>query len=135
MQILPKSNRFLNRWLSLVGLVIALALSNPLIAGEPLEQRVQRYWTARAINDLYTIYHMESAALPGGWLTPDQYQRLVGLPVRDVKILETKIEGDQATVKLQGQIAVGALGWVPQPLDEKWVLINSEWYHQTINRQ
>lgn len=135
MQTLPKSNHLLNRWFSAIGLIITLALSSALMAGEPLEQRVQRYWAARAINDLYTVYHLESAALPGGWLTPDQYQRMVGLPVRDVKILETKIEGDQATIKLQGQIAVGALGWVSQPLDEKWLLINGEWYHQTVNSQ
>ncbi|HRX60857.1 MAG TPA: hypothetical protein P5260_06500 [Candidatus Competibacter sp.] len=108
-----------------------MILSAPLPAGEPLEQRVQRYWAARAANDLQTVYGLESASLPGGWLTPDQYKLLGGLPVREVKILETKIEGDKAIVKIQGQVAVGALGWTLQTLDDKWALINDEWYHQT----
>ena len=106
-------------------------LSGYVIAGESLEQRVQRYWTARAINDLQTLYSLESAALPGGGLTPDQYQRVKGLPVRDVKVLETIVDGDQAKVKIQGQVGVGSLGWVSQTLTENWVLLNGEWYHLT----
>lgn len=112
------------------GLILAM-LANPGIAGEPLEQRVQRYWAARVANDIQTVYSLESAALPGGWLTPDQYKSVGGLPVREVKVLETKIEGDEATAKIQGQVAVGALGWMLQTLEEKWVLVNGEWYHQT----
>jgi len=45
--------------------------------------------------------------------------------------METKIEGNAAIVKIEGRVTVGALGWMPQALDEKWVLINDEWYHQT----
>ncbi|MDG4549495.1 MAG: hypothetical protein P9F19_14665 [Candidatus Contendobacter sp.] len=115
--------------------IVALAVSGAAtVAGESLEQRVQRYWTARSINDVHTVYGLESAAQPGGWLTPDKYQQLGGLPVREVKIVETKIEGDNATVTLQGQVAVGTLGWMPQTLTEDWVLIEGEWYHQTPQR-
>lgn len=116
--------------LAIWGLLWAFP-SSSVLAGEPLEQRVQRYWEARSINDLQTVYGLESAALPGGWLTPDQYQKIGGLPVRGVKILETKVEGDQATVVIQGSVAVGTLGWMPQTIAEKWVLIDGEWYHQT----
>lgn len=115
---------------TMLGITL-VGLASAVIAGEPLEQRVQRYWTARAINDLQTVYSLESAALPGGGLTPDQYQRVKGLPVRDVKVLETVVEGDRAKVKIQGQVAVGALGWVSQSLTEEWVLVNDEWYHLT----
>lgn len=112
--------------------VMTLAvLSGVVVAGEPLEERVQRYWTARSINDLHTLYSLESAARPGGWLTPDKYKQLGGLPVREIKVMETKIEGDKAKVTLQGQVAVGTLGWMPQTLTEEWVLIEGEWYHQT----
>ena len=130
MRIRPSNKKTLKSLLAASGLILVI-LSAPLPAGEPLEQRVQRYWAARAANDLQTVYGLESASLPGGWLTPDQYKRLGGLPVRDVKILETKIEGNAAIVKIEGRVAVGTLGWMPQTLDEKWVLINDEWYHQT----
>ena len=130
MRIRPSGNKILKFLLAASGPVLAI-FSTLLLAGEPLEQRVQRYWTARAANDLQTVYGLESASLPGGWLTPDQYKRLGGLPVRDVKILETKIDGNAASVKIEGRVTVGALGWMPQALDEKWVLINDEWYHQT----
>ena len=112
--------------MALVGVVSLAAM-----AGESLEQRVQRYWTARVANDLHTVYSLESAALPGGWLTPDQYRRLGGLPVREVEVVETKIESDQAQVKVKGQVGVGSLGWMPQVLTQQWVLIDGEWYHQT----
>jgi hypothetical protein len=74
---------------------------------------------------------LESAARPGGWLTPDKYKQLGGLPVREIKVMETKVEGDKAKVTLQGQVAVGTLGWMPQTLTEEWVLIEGEWYRQT----
>lgn len=120
---------------ALIASIVALAVLNGgAVAGEPLEQRAQRYWTARSINDVHTVYNLESAARPGGWLTPDKYQQLGGLPVREVKIVETQVEGDKAKVTLQGQVAVGTLGWMPQTLTEEWVLIEGEWYHQTPQR-
>ncbi|KAB2929756.1 MAG: hypothetical protein F9K25_10205 [Candidatus Contendobacter sp.] len=120
---------------ALMASVVALVvLSDAVIAGESLEQRVQRYWTARSINDVHTVYGLESAARPGGWLTPDKHQQLGGLPVREIKVVETRIDGDKATVTLQGQVAVGTLGWMPQTLTEDWVLIEGEWYHQTPQR-
>lgn len=115
----------------MASVVVLTVLSGVAIAGESLEQRAQRYWTARSINDLQTVYSLESAAQPGGWLTPDKYKQLGGLPVREVKIVETKVDGDKATVTLQGQVAVGTLGWMPQTLTENWMLIEGEWYHQT----
>ena len=123
MQILPNKNSSSPYRLLRSSSLVALLLSSLALAGEPLQQRVQHYWTARTVNDWHTVYRLESAALPGGWLTPDQYKRLRGLPVRDVKILDTKIEGNTAEIKLQGQVAVGALGWIcllytsPSPRD------------------
>jgi len=114
-----------------------LEQANPsqLHSGEPLEHRVQRYWTARSVNDLQTVYSLEAAARPGGWLTPDRYRQIGGLPVRKVQILETKVEGERASIKLQGEIEVGSFGWTQQTLTEEWVLIDGEWYHQTPKPQ
>ena len=123
-----------NLFLQSVLLAGVLALILPIatvVAGEALEERVQSYWTARSINDLHTLYNLESAAQPGGWLTPDQYQRIGGLPVRDVEVVDTKIDGDQAKVTLQGRVAVGSLGWVPQQITQQWIRIDDAWYHQT----
>lgn len=132
MQIQQTNNGVIQRFLMAL-VVMSMLTSGVVIASESLEQRVQRYWAARASNDIQTVYSLESAALPGGWLTPDQHRSLGGLPVRDVKILETRIEGDRAEVKIQGQVGVGSLGWMPQTLGSTWVLINGEWYHQTPN--
>ena len=116
----------------LAGVLLALILPiKPILADESLEERVRSYWTARSSNDLHTLYNLESAARPGGWLTPDQHQRIGGLPVREVEIVDTKIDGDRAEVKLQGQVAVGSLGWVSQQLTQQWVKIDGTWYHQT----
>lgn len=118
-------------WWKLAVLLMMPAL---VLAEEPLEQRVQQYWTARADNDAHTVFKLESAARPGGWLTPDQYKRVLGLPVRAVKILGAEINGDQATVKIQGEVAVGSLGWMPQTLTDEWLRIEGEWYHKTPDR-
>ena len=127
--------RYLKKLAQEIGVVVnekSLERANPAYVqtGEPLAQRVQRYWVARSINDLQTVYHLESAAHPGGWLTPDQYRRIGGLPVREVQILETKVDGDRASVKLQGKIEVGTFGWIQQTLTEQWILLDGEWYHQ-----
>lgn len=135
MQIQPSNLVIARLGKRALALVVALiALMGVTHAGEPLEQRAQRYWDARSVNDIYTVYSLESAARPGGWLTPDKYKQVGGLPVREVKIAGTQVDGDKAKVTLQGQVAVGTLGWMPQTLTEDWVLIEGEWYHQTPQR-
>ena len=116
--------------LALIGIFLAL-MTEMAIAGQPLEQRVREYWEARQINDIPTYYRLESAALPGGGLTPDKYRAIAGLPVREVKVLNIKVENDRAEVKIEGKIEVGALGWTPQTVTDTWVLVNGEWYRQT----
>ena len=133
MQIQRIVKRFWQRQAPVLTIILIGIGSLAAVAGEPLEQRVQRYWEARVANDLHTVYRLESGALPGGGLTPDQYRRLGGLPVREVEVVETKVEGDQAKVKVKGQVGVGSLGWMPQVLTQQWVLIDGEWYHQTAN--
>lgn len=116
--------------LALIGIFLVL-MAEMAIAGQPLEQRVREYWEARQINDIPTYYRLESAALPGGGLTPDKYRAIAGLPVREVKILNIKVENDQAEVQIEGKIEVGAIGWTPQTVTDSWILINGEWYRRT----
>lgn len=96
-----------------------------------LEQRAAQYWKARQARDIRTQYDMESAARPGGWLTPDKAMTVGGLPVRKVAIKDINIDGDHAKVRVSADVMVGTLGWTPQTLEQTWVLIDGQWYHET----
>jgi hypothetical protein len=96
-----------------------------------LRERVERYWAARQVRDVRTLYELESAARPGGWLKLENAMSLIGLPVRNVKIQEVKIEGERAMTRISGEVMIGTLGWTPQTLEDPWVLIDGLWYHQT----
>jgi hypothetical protein len=96
-----------------------------------LRERVERYWAARQVRDVRTLYELESAARPGGWLKLENAMSLIGLPVRNVKIQEVKIEGERAMTRISGEVMIGTLGWTPQTLEDLWVLIDGLWYHQT----
>lgn len=114
----------------LVGSFLAL-LGGIAGAADSLEKRILQYWHARQLNDIHTVYHMESAALPKGWLTPDKYRLVMGLPVRDVKIVDIRIDGESAEVKLEGKVEVGTLGWASQTLVDQWVQSEGKWYHRS----
>jgi hypothetical protein len=96
-----------------------------------LRERVEKYWAARQSRDVRTLYELESAAQPGGWLKLENAMSLLGLPVRNVKILEVRIDGERAMTSISGEVAVGTLGWTPQTLKDYWVLIDGQWYHET----
>lgn len=56
---------------------------------------------------------------------------LAGLRVKNVKIEDVTIDGDHGKVRLSGNVLVGTLGWVSQTLEDSWVLIGGQWYHET----
>lgn len=107
------------------------AATDAIDAKTALEQRAEKYWAARQARDVRTQYDLESASLPGGWLTPDKAMAIAGLRVKNVKIEEITIDGNHGKVRLSGNVMVGTLGWVPQTLEETWVLIDGQWYHET----
>ncbi len=115
--------------------VTAPAAANQPIKPEELEaalrQRIERYWAARQSRDVRTLYEMESAAQPGGWLKLENAMSLQGLPVRNVKIEEVRIEGERAMTKISGEVVIGTFGWTPQTLQDPWVLLNGQWFHET----
>lgn len=96
-----------------------------------LRQRVERYWSARQARDVKTIYELESAAQPGGWLKLEDAMSLQGLPARKVKVEDIRIEGEKATTKISGEVNIGTFGWTPQTLQDSWVLLNGQWFHET----
>ena len=107
------------------------AESKPVDTKVLLEQRVTQYWLARQSRDVSTLYDMESGSLPGKGLTPDKAMDLAGLRVKNVKTEVLSVEGDRAKIRVNGDVLVGTLGWVPQILEEQWILIDGQWYHET----
>lgn len=124
--------RVLAASLSLFLSFLAVACTPRQSPEQALEQRATEYWKARALNDLATMYKMESDALPGGTLTPQKMTALLGVPVRNVTVISPEVKGDKGTVKVKAQVAVGQLGWMPQEITDPWVRIDGEWYHKRV---
>lgn len=96
-----------------------------------LRQRAERYWAARQAHDIRTLYELESAARPGGWLKLENAMSLQGLPVRKVKLEDIQIDGAKGAVRVSGEVMVGTMGWVAQIIKDPWILIDDQWYHET----
>lgn len=94
-------------------------------------QRVEQYWSARQSRDITTVYGLESAAQPGGWLKLENAMMLMGLPVRKAKVEEIQIEGERAKTKISAEVNIGTFGWTPQAVEDPWVLVNGQWFHET----
>ncbi|MFZ1829982.1 MAG: hypothetical protein WAW42_14740 [Candidatus Competibacteraceae bacterium] len=106
--------------------------ASPEAAQAALQERVERYWAARQARDVRTLYELESAAQPGGWLKLEQAMSLQGLPVRKVKIEEVRIEGEKGMTRISAEIMIGTMGWMRQSIEDPWVLLNGQWYHETF---
>ena len=96
-----------------------------------LKERVDRYWEARQARDIRTLYDLESAARPGGWLKLENAMSLQGLPVRKVKVEEVKIEGEKGFTRISAEVSIGTLGWIRQTIEDPWILLDGQWYHET----
>jgi hypothetical protein len=96
-----------------------------------LQERVERYWAARQARDVRTLYELESAARPGGWLKLEHAMTLQGLPVRKVKVEEVRIEGEKGITRISAEVMIGTIGWTRQTIEDPWVLLDGQWYHET----
>lgn len=122
-----------------VGLLLLLAgcanMGAAPSAGEAqdLEPRVRAYWAARESGDDKTVYGMESAARPGGWLTPAlASDRGAGLSVSNVEIGVPVVHDDTAEVPVKADLRLAAFPKpVPSAIRDKWVRIDGVWYHLT----
>jgi hypothetical protein len=96
-----------------------------------LQERVERYWAARQARDVRTLYELESAARPGGWLKLEHAMSLQGLPVRKVQVDDVRIEGEKGITRISADVMIGTIGWMRQTIEDSWVLLEGQWYHET----
>jgi hypothetical protein len=121
--------------LVLLVCIVTLGCGSRQPPARALEQRAKEYWAARAINDLSTVYKMESGSLPGGSLTPQRLADLLGIPVRNARVQNPRVQGSEGTVTVSGDVGVGTLGTVRQQIDDHWTLVDGQWYHKTASRR
>ena len=100
-------------------------------------ERAEAYWQARELRDARTVFELESAGEPRGWLTPLGAARIgQGTALSNVKVTDPKIEGDTAEVKVAADarypvmVRMGSKVFRQQVRDF-WVKIDGEWYHKT----
>ncbi|MBK7983788.1 MAG: hypothetical protein IPP10_04015 [Candidatus Competibacteraceae bacterium] len=96
-----------------------------------LRERIERYWEARQSRDVKTLYELESASRPGGWLKLEHAMGLQGMPVRKVKVEDARIEGDKGITRISAEVMIGTIGWTKQTIADSWVLLDGQWYHET----
>jgi hypothetical protein len=96
-----------------------------------LLERAERYWRARELNDIHTVFELEVAASTrGGWLTPMLMARM-GMSIRDVELQLLEIADERATFEVKGMVEVGAMGFVPQTAQDRWIRVDGQWLHET----
>lgn len=128
-----KSLRLIASMLLLGLLSACVTMSQAPGYGVPLDERIKAYWAAREAGDEKTMYGMESAALPGGWLTPVvAAERGTGLSVSNAEIGKPAVQGDHAQVDVTAEVRVPAFR---KPMrtttTDKWIRIDGVWYHET----
>lgn len=126
------------KWVvGLAGAWLAVATAAGIAAaGEvdaALRERVKAYWDARKINDLQTLYSMETATVEGK-LRPDQVSRTQFSTLRIVgyNITDVKITGDKAEIKLDTEVmhpAIEGKALVGPSIVDYWTHIDGKWYH------
>lgn len=105
---------------------------------QALKERAQQYWDAYRINDLMTVYQMESGSLPGGGLTPDKFAGRVAagkafMRLENVRIGEVLVKENEGEVNLI--VDQNIVRWdvvkKDRPMKDSWVLIDGQWYRRT----
>ena len=97
-----------------------------------LNSRIGLYWEAVRLNNIYDRYHMETP-VQLGQVDPSDYKikRDFNTRVISYKIHDVKIDGDQAVVDVDQEIAFPDSGTSTFAMKSKdyWTFVNNNWYH------
>lgn len=120
---------------SILLLVVTACTQDQTVA---LERRVQEYWQAYQMNDLAAQYQLESGSLPGGGLSASDYAKRSKknraiVRYLNVRISDMEVKGAEAEVNLLADMRFERWGVVEenQRLQQKWVMIDGQWYQAT----
>lgn len=114
--------------------VVALSLAAGLLAcstPEPLESRVEAYWTARQARDAKASCRFEHPETGGDESTC--IARMGGGPllIHSFKVNRIEVDGDQASVDLAVQYRHAAMSRdVKGSITDIWVRLGNEWVHK-----
>ena len=99
-----------------------------------LPERISQYWNAKKVNDIRTIYEMESAKLDGT-MTPSQanYYNSGNVYVNSFEVEDIQYQDDSAVVTINRQLTFDDLGGkeFPSRAQDRWILIEGQWYHDS----
>lgn len=104
--------------------------------GQPLRERVIRYWEARMAGDLLTTYQLHEPAFRRAVTFAAFSQGRGATPTLAYEILDERIDGDvawvtvrkKATVKHEKLIKPVEPRWTES--DEQWILVDGVWYRR-----
>lgn len=100
---------------------------------EELQDRAKAYWEAMRVNDLITIYQMETASLDGRMIAADM-RNMLNLPSRllSYDLKPPVITGDTATVDVDLTLTKSGMkgkGYSIPTRNDHWTRIDGKWYH------
>jgi hypothetical protein len=98
-----------------------------------LIDRVNAYWEAIRINDLYTAYNMEASAI-SGFATPDQVelQRDFNASITGYSVGDVLFYGDHAEIEIKTQMTMPDFegkSFSAGGRKDSWTYMRGEWYH------
>jgi hypothetical protein len=124
----------LGGWVIFGALIaVAVASAEDKRREDALRERASAYWEAWRVNDLHTVYQMETAMVEG-LLTPDQMQqaRFQRLRVVGYKFKDVQIHGDSAEMVVETELTLPDLqgkSFTGPPKKDHWTFVNGNWYH------
>lgn len=100
---------------------------------EALLQRVNEYWEAIKVNDLYTAYHLEAETASGNLLPHEvEVRREWGMQIVDFTLGDVTMYGDNAEIKVNTTMTMAEFEGRTFPggvMTDTWVFMKGKWYH------
>ncbi|NBY21683.1 MAG: hypothetical protein EBQ73_02185 [Gammaproteobacteria bacterium] len=99
-----------------------------------LVERINQYWVAKQVNDVRTIYEMESAKLDGTMTPSDaNYYNSGNVYVNSFEVEDIQYQDDSAIVTINRQLTFDDLQGkeFSNRGEDRWILIEGQWYHDS----